>query len=882
MTATPDVVAVPGLGHATLAELRDLALSPSVAVVTTDVFDTVVWRRVAEPVEAFSIVGERLRDRGMLSDALTPWAFGNLRRSAEEEVRRRALEERGTTEITLAEIYDGIPPWVFGGHGRSAGIDEELETEQALLVPDLDVCEILIAAAEAGKVVVAVSDTYFSGDHLRRFLGQAVTSQIPFRHILTSCDHRENKSGRLFDIALDMVGVAPERVVHVGDNEAADIEAPASRSIRTVLLERRDEPMHGLLAAEARFRAPVAGLAASEEKLANLPGADFGLAALRSKMAHRAELVGTPSALQPFWRFGAQIYGPVLTGFADWVADRTAAAGATKVFPLMREGHFLTELIRAAGPEAEVESLWLNRDVCSRAAIGSGTREELEVFLFRRTPPTVAQVLRTLGLGVGEIPALAGHADSRLDDAILRELLLDELTADGPVRRRIVAEARDLRERLVAYLDSKLDRDETLVLCDLGWGATIQSRLARALRHAGAERRIVGLYLVTHLGAALSAGTDVEIEGFLANMGAPGPVVSIALRSPEVLEQTCMPTHGPQRDIGPDLEPVFDPGGPPRTQHVEAQAVRAGVLAFQREYMRYGRRVPGKLTSLGDAPDQLAPILMRSIAAPTAEEAAMFGRWLHDEGSGSQETDALVDSAWLAKLRHLSPEQLPAVPMQDLYWPWGLARQQDPHLAELAAATAAGLLSADATSMPVETGELTIEAIEGIGLEGCPRFHSIPRRNRAGLSFVSHSMQSGSIERIQIRLGQQPIVARMDWLEIRVWTQGTADPIVLRMEDPAGFAALDRVNMLLLAPNLFVSTAAEAVLGFATASVTPAVVFRVDVEMAFASLASSVLVPGPASPQALVSAEAQLRQMRESLSWRLTRPLRALKRLRGG
>jgi hypothetical protein len=101
------------------------------------------------------------------------------------------------------------------------------------------------------------------------------------------------------------------------------------------------------------------------------------------------------------------------------------------------------------------------------------------------------------------------------------------------------------------------------------------------------------------------------------------------------------------------------------------------------------------------------------------------------------------------------------------------------------------------------------------------------------------------------------------------------------MEDPAGFARLDRVNVLFLAPNLFLSTAAEAILGFATASVTRAVVFRVDVEMGFASFASSVLLPGPGSPEALVSAEAQVRQMQESVSWRVTRPLRSLKRLKG-
>jgi hypothetical protein len=120
---------------------------------------------------------------------------------------------------------------------------------------------------------------------------------------------------------------------------------------------------------------------------------------------------------------------------------------------------------------------------------------------------------------------------------------------------------------------------------------------------------------------------------------------------------------------------------------------------------------------------------------------------------------------------------------------------------------------------------------------------------------------------------------RMDWLEFKLWVQGDRDPIVLRFDGPEGYGRLDLVNVLFMAPNLFLSTSAGAALGFATRAVTDRVVFRVDVEMAFASFASSVLLPGAGSPIAMASAEATVRQMEQSFSWRITAPLRRLKRL---
>jgi predicted HAD superfamily hydrolase len=859
--AEPTLTAVPDPSHETLAEARRLVTSPAVEVVCTDVFDTLVWRKVTEPVDAFELIGTRLIAAGRLHDSVDAAAFAQLRRFTELRVRERFEDEHEQTEIRLEEIYGALPEWLFADGTREDAMQAELDTEREILLPDLDVAQLLIDAAAAGKAIAAVSDTYLSAEQLAELVEQ---TGVPFKWIFTSADHRENKSGKLWDIVLAATGADPAAVLHVGDNEQADVEEPAERGIRVVHLERRSERFETMVQAEARFSGT------------RTRAGDGGLTALRAKLEHRAELTQTPSALQPFWRFGAQVYGPVLTGFAEWVHERTREAGASTAFCLMREGGFLSELVNAGAPAVaepvQARPLWINRDLCTRAAIGAGTREELLPLFFRRTTPTLREVLRSLGLEPNDLPRFATHADTRMDDPITRELVLEELTTNEPVRERIAARSRVLREKLVAYVERECGTEGPIVVVDLGWGATIQQRLVRALEQAGRPRHVVGLYVVTHEAAADAVRAGCEVRGYVVNLGAPAAVSDLVMRAPEIIEQALMPAHGTQLDWTDDLEPVLEDSAPRSVQDVEAEALRRGVRAFQRELLRYEEAHPRRIAPI-DA-DLLAPILLRAVAAPTAEEARAFGRWMHDEGAGGTGAASIVDGEWADKLRHLAPEQLAELPMRDLYWPYGLARQHDPGVADLAAAAAAGLIGWEATGSPLETGKVTIEPIDGVGTEGSPTYDAVPQRNRHGLSFASASLESGMITALQIRLGEHPALVRVDWISLRLWVQGEREPRVVRLAAPGDFALLEARNLLPVGPSVFLGTNDAPAFVFHADRITPKVIFRADVEIAFAALQVAPTLPD--TTQDLTKLVA--RDAARTLSGRLPGPLRRLLR----
>lgn len=853
---------------------------PDVRVVSTDIFDTLLWRQVAAPADAFILLAERLAARGRLAPHLSPEAFRNVRRLAEEQGRLHRAQAHNDLEVTLEEIYERIPAWVFSDPGgREHALQTELALEHELVVPDLDVVAVLAAAVRAGKRVVAVSDTYFSEPQLRELLDQPGLGELEIEIVFSSSEHRRSKADGLLGVVLEELGVPAGAVVHLGDHEVADVEAAEALGIGAVHFERHPEDLVALLRQEARFAEPrpvgSAGSALAPE-----------LTALRGKVAARADAGAMPPALQPFWRTGSLVLGPVFTGFAEWVQERAAEHHLQRLFCFMREGEFLTTLIDRAGQGLELparcERLWLNRETLAAAALGDASRGELAALLVRRRTPSVSELLRTVGLSMADLPALASHADTRLDDPVVRENLLDALEADAALRARIVSHSRAQRERVVAYVDELLDGDERMGVVDLGWGASAQRLLQHALASAGRDVDVVGFYLLTHDGVAPATNA----RGFLGEVGAPQAAAKTIVRTPEILEQLCMPDHGPQVGFDARLRPVLAPASHDRLQMVEAAALRQGVETFQREWSRYRAVMPGKLPSFSGGAHVLRPLLLRQLQAPTEIEATLLGGWAHDENQGSARAEEIADMRHAARLRHLAPEQLSRVAMEELYWPAGLAARVDPPTAQLYAAAATGELPWESLSSPVETGRFTLEAI-GTDIAPDSAISTVPRRNRLGLSEVFGQITAPAIAELSIRPTEGPAVLRLDYLTVRCHLQGQTDTVTVDLQDPADFSRLVRSYCYLLNPNVFVVHSHSPQLRLDLREITPRTIFRVDVRCGFAVLPISQLLPTPGRLQSVEEAgvrvealEQELGALRGSLSWRITRPLRLFQRLR--
>jgi FMN phosphatase YigB (HAD superfamily) len=781
---------------ARLARAFDAIAAGTVSVLSLDVFDTMLWRRVPNAVDAFPILRTRLVERGLLHPEITPMAFKKQRIAAEGRARHLASIAGRGVEITLDEVY------AIQYDSPEPHVEVEVELERELLVPDLDVLELVRFARERGKLVVAVSDTYFTELQLRSFLDPFYTLETQVDRVFASCEHGAGKTNGLFEIVLRELAREPTELIHVGDNEEADVDGARRAGIRGVHFERRPKELERILRREHAYL--------DDEKLR--PQGDHGLTALRGKVLHRRELADLPEELRPFWRYGATALGPALTGFAAWIHDQTRIAGCDKAYCLMREGELISKLVNGAGAQLEsdvtAEPMWLSRQVCARASIFEGIVPELRDLLTRRSAPTVRDLCATLRVDPAASPLLRRLADARLNEVALADEVFEELSSNPELRGPIVTEARLLRERVLDYLQQRVPGGAgNLVLVDLGWGATIQKYLHDILRRSDVPIQTIGLYLVTHDLATERVLDGVKIYGYLVHCGVPNAPARSIMRSPEVIEQVCMPDVGSQVDLTSDLEPVLsEPIDRALTQSAERGAVQSGILSFQREWGRYTHLEPGYSRLVQpDARELLLAQVARASVAPTAAEAAVFSTWIHDENYGSTGTDLMVGGERIGRaIRHMDPEDLIALPMSELYWPFGRAALEDEHLAAAADAVTMGLLPADAFRSTIETGDFEIYYDNGFGYGEGWKVSLESRRNRFGLSYARTTVRADEVRGVRVDPCKGPAVLRFDWLSLRCFARGR-EPAELMLDSPEAFERLTIRGASPLGPKLWMT-----------------------------------------------------------------------------
>ncbi|MDX6668034.1 MAG: hypothetical protein QOK04_1414, partial [Solirubrobacteraceae bacterium] len=784
---------------ARLTRALSLLGGPDVRALSFDVFDTMVWRCAPEPADVFPMIAARLQADGRLGPHISPRVFQKLRVAAEVRARAKRDEQGRGVEVSIREIYAELPTYVAPACDADALARVELAVERDVLMPDLDVLELIRFAHATGKQVIAVSDTYLSEQELRTLLDSSFAGEVALDRLYSSSDHGVGKTSGMFELVLAELGIEPRQLVHVGDHEHADVESPSKLGIPTVHFKRGTPYLEAIREREDRHHHPDRPY---------LTG-DAGLTALRGKLLHRTELDQLAPELRPFWAYGAVCLGPALTAFAEWVVESTQAVGSGEALCLMREGELLAELVDGAagymGADVRGKPIWLSRHVCARASIFEGSERELRTLLVRRRPPTVQQLCETLGVDVETSPKLREIAGARLDDAATLDAALAELSSDPELRATIVNGARVLRERVMEYLRRHVGAGEQrLMLVDLGWGGTIQSLLQRLLRRealvgTGDELPIQGLYLVTHDLALQRALDGLELYGFLGGFGVPGPEVRSIMRSPEILEQVCMPDVGSQIDLSAELEPVLGDSVDERIpQAAHRAAVQAGIRAFQREWARYAVLMPDRKPSLTspELREQLLAQVTRALVAPTEQEATVFGAWIHDENFGSRGSDLLVGGAGgfetARAFRHMEPRDVVATPMAELYWPFGLAALEDEHLAASVEAMTTGRLAPEAFYSVVEAGDFDVYYDNGFGFGERWKETLESKRNRLGLSYARTTVRAEEVRGVRIDPAGAPCVLRIDWIALTCSMRGQAAPrrLVFDSQD-----ALDRFTV---------------------------------------------------------------------------------------
>jgi len=556
-----------------------------VVCVSFDIFDTLIERRSGKPETVFALLDADARRRGFKGPD-----FVEARKAAEARARQIA----GVREVTIAEIYDEL----FQASGLSIADCRALS--QAECDYEVQLCEVKFVgkmlfetALSANFRIFLLSDIYLDKKVVQKILEKAEISG--FEELFVSSQLGASKHyGGLYKLLLEHTRLTPDQVIHIGDNDYSDGAVPRGMGIRTLHMAKSDamtaSPTLATWFAESPatpagcWKAIVGGELLYRESQAYGNG-------MSSSAARTANYIG------------AQILGPPLLAFAQFIARRATLMGYDALHFASRDGFYLKEaydLLRANDPGLPCSSYFLaSRRVCRAAGIAT-IEDIMQVADVDHYPMKVGDFLTARFLLTGEdLTALPTAAKSDLDR------IVSHSRGDTKLHQTLKLCAPVILKRCIAHADAYklylkqagLDRPGAAIV-DIGYRGTIQRNVSDLV-----DGRLDGIYFITWPDVVGLLSRGLRYDAFIASdRDANDPVV----RYVQLFELFFSGTHGSvqhfeMRDGGP-VPVLADPNIDLNSRRT-LNAMRAGALEFVRDIVD---RYPSLLAS--PIPDGVATV----------------------------------------------------------------------------------------------------------------------------------------------------------------------------------------------------------------------------------------------------------------------------------
>ncbi|WP_058969130.1 HAD family hydrolase [Type-D symbiont of Plautia stali] len=488
-------------------KLERIVRREGVEHITFDVFDTLINRPVESPSDAYKFLETIALN---LSNGLTE-DFFKVRLTSEVETRRNS--DKG--EITLDEIYEKIQDHYQINIETLEKIKKaEIELEISLIESRPAGKKLWEAAVRCGKPISIISDMYLPHCVVEKMLDKAGYSGYKKLYVSSSYGVRK-KEGGLFDIVLDELNIPSEKVLHVGDNVAADISMPKSKGMLTFRILRALDRMRNHTAYKKIFnprrgagekpRSIIAGLIATKLFDSQLTSAE-----------DNSLFMGRP------FNLGYSALGPMLTSYMQWVSRQAKEDGISRLFFLSREGWLLKQIydVIVKDDDKAAPSTYL---YCSRRAVRVASIKNKNDILNLASQPfssgiTLSKLLDyRFGLDSKEITnelaisfGFTSQNEELESDAVTKVRFSKLCLA---LEEKILEQSEKEREVYLEYAKNSGLLDESKPgIIDIGWKANMQASLGNLI-----NRPLNGYYYATLQGAECWLKHGHEIKGFIGD-----------------------------------------------------------------------------------------------------------------------------------------------------------------------------------------------------------------------------------------------------------------------------------------------------------------------------------------------------------------------------
>lgn len=404
-------------------------------VISFDIFDTLLFRPVARPVDLFLF----LELDNQIFD------FKKLRITAELQARKKASSNNG--EVSLRDIYVQFDKLHKCSVEDMVKAEEELEIKLCYANPYA--FKLYEYAKKSGKKIIATSDMYLSSDMLRQMLSK---NGIDIEDVYVSCEYGESKrKSSLQNIISQKYN--GKSILHIGDDSLSDISASKKAGWQTYKLTNVNNRGHYCRAyVDDTFEGSVySGIINSE-----LYNGCF-----------------TDHTIQYMYGY---VYGGLLTlGFCQWLNDLFNSTGSEHILFLGRDCKVIKQVYDSIYQDSNNSYVEISRfAILPLMADISFENFLLEGFERRISGGyTFGKLFRTVGIENILSEVLGNHFSE--NEILCRNNYESFCNLMYEKRQLILDHYKESNVLFGEYLSSKIGDNKKIVIVDVGWrGSTIR------------------------------------------------------------------------------------------------------------------------------------------------------------------------------------------------------------------------------------------------------------------------------------------------------------------------------------------------------------------------------------------------------------------------
>lgn len=555
-------------------------------VISFDVFDTLLVRRVTDNMDVFRIVEDKLRLK-----------YGDLNFV---QIRKQAAGTNANP--TIDEIYDAVKTLSsWPDECINCAKQAEVDTEKALIAPRTAVVDLYREAVKC-KDVYLVSDMYFPKEIICDFL-TSVGAPADINHIIVSCDYKKSKQDGALWEHYSTAFVKGRKALHIGDDVKGDVIEPARFGIKTyeVWSEAKLVENSYLSGITAFVRSPFESLLCSVlvDKICNSP---FCFHKSRGKVFFSNEQEA-----------GFVLLGAVAYVFCSWLLEQAKKDNVAQLLFLARDGYLIKKMFFA---------------YCN--LIGEKNMPEL-VYLETSRRVVLTASIRNKD-DIAEVAAFPYNGDRK-------DFFYDRFGIEAPDAQKetldyaneILKEAERERKNYLRYLDSLNIKNDCAVIDTLLYG-TVQFYLGKIL-----QRKFLGYYLCARLDSANRYLVSNKMKGcFCGERGEQSNICKNNVFS----DSFFTAPNGMMECVCDDGTIKYKPSGKNQELFAVREDMLDGIVDFMKDVEAARKASDVSYADSSEWADKAFGILMNGAFSPTEKMKKAF---YYDNGIAGRQESAIFE-----------------------------------------------------------------------------------------------------------------------------------------------------------------------------------------------------------------------------------------------